>query len=59
MYVGIYYELPGAGGGNIEFANVVEASKDFEDIVRAYPDVYAAILVDGKVVREYNCGYKH
>jgi len=43
----IYYEIPGAGGGNDQYQTRQEAKKAFEDIVTSYPDCYCEWSYDG------------
>jgi len=57
----LYYELPGAGGGNIQFDSVADARDEFESMTKAYPDIYALldvkysnIFATGHKIEEYN-----
>lgn len=39
----LYFEVPGAGGGNEPFANRASALREARSIAKSYPDAYVQV----------------
>jgi hypothetical protein len=51
----VYYEIPGAGGGNVEYANRASAVAEAKRIAEHYPDSY----VEARRVVDQHLSYRH
>lgn len=42
-FFNLYFELPGAGGGNEKFKTLDSAIREFDSMTSSYPDVFAQV----------------